>query len=119
MKSYGPQDVRVVGLFGHRGSGKTSLIEGMLYNAGATPRLGNVDQGNLTLEHDPESLERHTTMHANVGFAEWNGVRVGLIDTPGDGNFWGAANRALDVVDAAIVTVSAVDGMEPITLRAI
>src|SRR5690606_6220002 len=48
----------------------------------------------------------------------WEGCRIGLIDTPGDGNFWGAANRALHVVDAAVLTVSAPDGLEPITMRA-
>jgi elongation factor G len=119
MKSYGPREVRVVGLFGHRGAGKTSLVEGMLFNAGATSRLGHVDDKTLTLETDPEALERQTTMHANVGFVEWEGVRIGLIDTPGDGNFWGASNRVLDVVDAAIVVVSGADGVEPIALRAL
>src|SRR5690606_5380618 len=54
---------------------------------------------------------------ANAGFVEWEGCRISVIDTPGDGNFWGAANRALHVVDSAIITVSALDGVEPITAR--
>jgi elongation factor G len=119
MKSYKPADVRVVGIFGHRGSGKTSLVEGMLYNAKVTSRLGSVEAGTLTLEIDKEAIERQTTMACNVGFAEWDGCRVGLIDTPGDGNFWGATNRALQVVDGAVVTVSAPDGVEPITARVV
>lgn len=118
MKDYKPSDVRVVGIFGHRGSGKTSLVEAFLYNAKMTKRLGNVDSGNLTLEIDEEALSRQMTMAANVGFVEWEGCRIGLVDTPGDGNFWGAANRALHVVDSAVLTVSAPDGIEPITLRA-
>lgn len=117
MKSYKPSDVRVVGIFGHRGSGKTSLVEAFLYNAKATKRLGSVESGNQTLEIDQEAIERQITMAANVGFVEWEGVRIGLIDTPGDGNFWGSANRALHVVDNALVTVSAPDGIEPITMR--
>lgn len=117
MKSYKPSDVRVVGIFGHRGSGKTSLVEGILYNAKATKRLGNVESGNLTLEIDQEALTRQTTMAANVGFAEWEGCRIGLIDTPGDGNFWGATNRALQVVDSAVIAVSAIEGVESITSR--
>lgn len=118
MKNYKPSEVRVVGIFGHRGSGKTSLAEAMLYNAKVTKRLGSVEAGNLTLEIDQEAINRQMTMAANVGYLEWDGVRVSFIDTPGDGNFWGSANRALRVVDSAVLTVSATDGIEPITLRA-
>jgi elongation factor G len=119
MKTYDPNDVRAVGYFGHRGSGKTSLIEGMLYSAGVTNRLGSVDKEVLTLESDPDAIGRHTTMSANVGTIEWNGTRIGVVDTPGDGNFWGTTHRVFDVIDSAVVTVSAVDGVEPMALRAI
>jgi elongation factor G len=119
MKAYEPKDVRVVGFFGHRGSGKTSLIEAMLYNSGATNRLGSVDAGNLALEIDEGALDRQMTMQVNAGFLEHAGARFSILDTPGDGNFWGSAFRALHVVDGAVLTVSAPDGMEPITLRAI
>ncbi len=118
MKSYKPSDIRVVGIFGHRGSGKTSLAESFLFNGKVTTRLGSVEAGNLTLEIDPVALERQTTMAANVGFVEWEGCRIGMIDTPGDGNFWGSANRAMAVVDAAVVTISAPDGVENMALRA-
>ena len=117
MKSYKPSEIRVVGYFGHRGSGKTSMIESMLFDAGKTSRLGSVEDGNLALESDLDSIERQTTMAANVGHLEWNGVRHSIIDTPGDGNFWAATLRALAVVDSAVVTVAAPDGCEPITLR--
>lgn len=119
MKTYKPSDVRVVGVFGHRGSGKTSAVEAFLYDSGATSRLGDVDAKNLTLDIDPVAVDRQTTVHANVGFVEWDGKRIGLIDTPGDTNFWGATHRALHVVDAALITVSAPDGVEPVTLRAV
>ena len=105
MKSYKPSDIRVVGIFGHRGSGKTSLAEAFLYNAKVTKRLGSVEAGQQTLEIEPEAIERQTTMAANTGYCEWSGVRIHFIDTPGDGNFWGATNRAIQVVDAAVVTV--------------
>lgn len=118
MKTYSPADVRVVGFFGHRGSGKTSLIEGILFNAKATSKLGSVEAGNLTLEADAIAVERHTTMQSNTGFCEWNGVRISVIDTPGDANFWGATLRAEQVVDGAVVTVAAPDGVEPNTLKA-
>lgn len=118
MKHYTPTEVRVVGIFGHRGSGKTSLVEGFLFNAKVTKRLGNVESGNLALEIDQEAVARQMTLAANVGFVEWDGCRIGLVDTPGDGNFWGAAKRALDVVDSAVLVVSAPDGVEPGTSRA-
>jgi elongation factor G len=117
MKTYSPSDVRVVGIFGHRHSGKTSLVEGALYNAKVTKALGSVEGGNQTLELDQVAMERMTTMQTNVGFMEWDGVRIGVIDTPGDANFWGATNRALQVVDAGLITISAPDGVEPVALR--
>lgn len=117
MKTYSPSDVRVVGMFGHRHSGKTSLIEGALYNAKATKNLGSVEAGSQTLEIDQVAMERQTTMQTNAGFVEWEGCRIGIIDTPGDANFWGATNRALQVVDAGVVTISAPDGVEPVALR--
>ncbi len=117
MKTYQPQNKRVIGVFGHRGAGKTSLVEACLFNAGATSRLGSVEAGTLHLETDPEALERQTTMQANVGFCEWNDVWIGVIDTPGDSNFWGATNRVFPVIDAAVLVISGVDGLEPQTLR--
>ncbi len=117
MKSYNPSDLRVVGLFGHRAAGKTSAAEALLYGAGATSRLGQVESGNLTLELDQEALERQMTVQICAGFFEHGGCRVSLLDTPGDSNFWGATNRALGVVDAGLVVVSAADGIEPMALR--
>ena len=117
MKTYKPSDVRVVGLFGHRAAGKTSAAEAMLYSAGATSRLGQVEAKTLAMELDQEALERQMTVQVNAGFCEWDGVRVNLLDTPGDSNFWGAASRALRVVDAGLVVVSAADGVEPMALR--
>jgi elongation factor G len=117
MKSTKPEDKRVVGLFGHRHSGKTSLVEAFLFDAQVTTRLGSVEAGNLHLESDPAAIERQTTMHCNVGYLEWQDRRIGLIDTPGDTNFWGSTLRALAVVDAAVLTVSGTDGLEPVTFR--
>lgn len=119
MKSYSPSDVRVVGFFGHRASGKTSLVEGLLHAAGATSRPGRSEDRSLTLEIDAEALARQMTMDVNVGFAEYRGVRVHVVDTPGDANFWGACQRGLQIVDAAVVTVSAADGVEPVTARVV
>jgi elongation factor G len=119
MKTYKPEEKRVIGLFGHRGSGKTSLVEAMLFDAKATSRLGSVEQGTLHLDSDPEALERQMTNQSNVGFLEWDGVWVGVIDTPGDSNFWGNTARVFPVIDAAIVLVNATEGLEPQTDRVV
>jgi elongation factor G len=117
MKTYKPSDVRVVGIFGHRAAGKTSAAEALLYGAGATSRLGQVEAGNLALELDQEALERQMTVQANAGHFVHEGRRISLLDTPGDSNFWGATSRALRVVDAGVVVISAADGVEPMALR--
>ncbi len=119
MKSYKPEDKRVVGFVGHRGSGKTSLVEALLFDAKATSRLGSVETKTLALESDPEALERQMTIQSNVGFVEWDGACIGIVDTPGDANFWGNANRAISVVDAAVVVVSGTDGLQPQTVRCV
>ncbi len=117
MKAYKPSELRVVGFFGHRGSGKTSVVESCLFTAKSTTRLGSVDGDNLALELDEEALARKTTMQANVGHLEWDNCRIGVIDTPGDSNFWGSTLRAMAVVDAGVITVAASDGVETMTAR--
>ena len=117
MKTYQPEDKRVVGFYGHRGSGKTSIVEACLFNAKVTSRLGSVEQGNLHLETDEEALERQLTNQVNVGYVEWDGVYIPILDTPGDANFWGNTSRTFAVVDAAVLVVNGTDGLEPQTLR--
>src|SRR5213083_967289 len=107
---YEGKNIRNVGIVGHGGSGKTSLISAILFDTGATNRLGRVDDGNAPTDYDDEEIERKITMSAKFAFCEWNKNKINMLDTPGFGNFIQEARGALRVADAAIVVVDAVSG---------
>jgi len=108
---YEGKNIRNVGIVGHGGSGKTSLISAILFDTGATNRLGRVDDGNAPTDYDEEEIERKITISAKLAFCEWNKTKINLIDTPGFGNFIQEARGALRVADAAVVVIDAVSGV--------
>jgi len=108
---YEGKNIRNVGLVGHGGSGKTSLISAMLFDSGAATRLGRVEDGNTPTDYDQDEIERKITISAKLAFCEWNKHKINLLDTPGFGNFIQEARGALRVADAAIVVVDAVSGV--------
>jgi len=108
---YEGKNIRNVGIVGHGGSGKTSLVSAILFDTGATNRLGRVDDGNAPTDYDDEEIERRITISAKLAFCEWNKNKINLLDTPGFGNFIQEARGALRVADAAIVVVDAVSGV--------
>jgi elongation factor G len=108
---YEGKNIRNVGIVGHGGSGKTSLVSAILFDTGATNRLGRVDDGNAPTDYDEDEIERKITIAAKLAFCEWNKNKINMIDTPGFGNFIQEARGALRVADAAIVVVDAVSGV--------
>src|SRR3954466_8668624 len=108
---YEGKNIRNVGVVGHGGSGKTSLISAILFDTGATNRLGRVDDGNAPTDYDEDEIERKITISAKLAFCEWNKTKINLLDTPGFGNFIQEARGALRVADAAVVAVDAVSGV--------
>jgi elongation factor G len=110
-------DIRNIALIGHKGSGKTSLAEAMLYLAKATAKLGRVDDKSSGLDDAAEEREHGATLEASVAHLLWNGKKVNLVDTPGEGSFLAETRLALGAVDAVILVVSAKDGVQPITER--
>src|SRR6186997_187326 len=112
MKVYDAQSLRNVALVGHSGAGKTQLISTLLFDAGMVNRLGRVDDGTTVTDYDEEEISRKHTLSAALAYAEWNKTKINLIDTPGMANFLSDARAALRVVDAAIVVVDAVAGVE-------
>ncbi|MCI0543160.1 MAG: GTP-binding protein, partial [Actinobacteria bacterium] len=78
-----PERVRNVALVGHGGSGKTTLAEAMLYVGGATTRMGSVESGTTTLDHEPEEIARSISLSLAAATVEWDGHRINIIDTPG------------------------------------
>ena len=107
-----PEKTRNVGLFGHGGAGKTSLAEALLHYAGQTDRVGTVEAGNTVMDHEPEEIERGTSLSLGIGSFTHNGYRINLIDSPGYADFIADALAALRAVDLALFVVSAVDGVE-------
>lgn len=103
---------RSFALVGHAGDGKTSVAEGLLHAAGATPALGRVDDGSSILDHWPEEKERRHTLSSHVFSFDHAGHAITLVDTPGDANFQGEGQICLAALDAAILVVSGVDGVK-------
>ena len=117
MPAVEPGKIRNVAVVGHRGTGKTSLVEAMLFQAGATNRLGVVEQGSTVSDWDEDEQQRQMSIADTLCHLEWQGRKINLIDTPGEPSFQGDAIAALHVVEGALVTVSGVMGVEVQTTR--
>ena len=115
MKSYEGANIRNVALVGHSHSGKTSLASAMLYTSGAVPKLFRVDEGNTITDYEEEEIARLMTLSAAVAYCEWHNAKINLIDTPGFNLFIHEAEMVLPVVDAAMVVVDAVSGVQVVT----
>src|SRR5262245_17949020 len=109
--------IRNVALVGHRGSGKTSLFEALLYEAGATNRLGSVVDGTSVSDTDPDEQARAMSISLALNSFEWQERKVNLLDTPGEPSFVADALGALRVCESAIFVVNAVMGVEVSTTR--
>ena len=112
-----PGKIRNVAVVGHRGTGKTSLVEALLFQAGATNRLGTVESGSTVSDWDDDEQRRQMSLSASICHVEWQGRKINLIDTPGDAGFQGDAIAALRVVEGALFVLSAVMGVEVQTSR--
>jgi elongation factor G len=106
-----------VALVGHRGSGKTSLHEALLFQAGAINRLGSVVDGTTVSDSDPDEKARQMSISAALSSFEWQERKVNLLDTPGDSSFIADALGALRVCESAVFVVNAVMGVEVHTTR--
>ena len=112
-----PGKIRNVAVTGHRGTGKTSLVEAMLFQAGAVNRLGTVESGTTTSDWDDDEQRRQMSLASSLCHLEWQGRKINLIDNPGDPGFTGDTVAALRVVEGALVVASAVMGVEVQTGR--
>src|SRR5438105_1962982 len=112
-----PGKIRNVAIVGHRGTGKTSLLEAMLFQAGATNRLGTVEAGTTVGDWDEDEQRRQMSLAASLSHLEWQGRKINLIDTPGDSGFQADTITSLRVVEGALVVASAVMGVEVNTAR--
>jgi len=118
---YEGANLRNLALIGHGHAGKTTLVSAMLYTAGATPRLLRVDDGSATTDYDEEEIARKMSIATGLALVEWgktdSKVKINLLDTPGFNMFVHEAKMVLPVVDAALVVVDGVAGVEVVTQR--
>src|SRR3954454_8816733 len=109
--------IRNVGLVGHRGSRKRSLREALLFEAGATSRLGSVADGTTISDSDDDEKSRGMSISASLASFEWRDTKINLIDTPGEPSFVADALGAVRVCESAVFVVNAVMGVEVTTQR--
>ena len=112
MKVYETKEIRNVGIVGHGDVGKTSLVAAMLFDTGATNRLGRVDDGTTVTDFDEDEIAKKITIHSALAHCEWNGTKINVVDTPGYAAFILDCKAGLRACDAAVVLVDAVNGVE-------
>ena len=117
MAAAEPGKIRNVAVVGHRGTGKTSLVEAMLFQAGQINRLGTIEAGSTVADSDDDEHRRQMSLSAAVCHADWQGRKINLLDAPGDPGFQGDAIAALRVVEGGLFVVSGVMGVEVGTTR--
>lgn len=105
MKDYSIEQIRNIAMVGHGGTGKTSIIENMLFTAGATTRLGKVDDGNSVCDYDPDEVSRKMSLYTAICPVEWNDVKINILDTPGFSDFVGDVVGAMSAVETAVIII--------------
>ncbi|MEW6731187.1 MAG: elongation factor G [Acidobacteriota bacterium] len=118
MKVYATQEIRNIGIVGHGQAGKTSLVAGMLFDAGAVSRLGRVMDGTAPTDLDEVEIARKMSLQATPAYAEWKGCKINIIDTPGASAFIHEARGVLRVCDTALFVIDAVGGIGVSTEKA-
>jgi elongation factor G len=109
--------VRNVAVVGHAGAGKTTLVEALLARTGTVPRAGRVEDGTTVSDTEEVELRLQRSVALALAPLEHGGIKVNLLDTPGSADFVGELRAALRAADAALFVVSAVDGVDALTVQ--
>ncbi len=112
MKVYQTNEIKNIALLGNDGSGKTTLTESLLYEAGIIKRRGRITQHNTVSDYFPVEHEYGYSVFSTVFHVEWNGKKLNIIDCPGSDDFVGAAMTALNVTDTAVLLLKGANGVE-------
>ena len=118
MKDYESKNIKNVVVLGHTGSGKTEVLESILFNNKVTDRFGKAVDGNSIIDSDGEEIKRGMSVYCHMVPVEWKGQKINFIDTPGYLDFAGEQTAAMSVADNALIVVSAKDGVQPGTMKA-
>ncbi|MHB8071742.1 MAG: elongation factor G [Candidatus Cryosericum sp.] len=117
MSRFSPSDIRNFALVGQGGSGKTMITERLVFRAGASQRVGRVEDGTTTSDYLDEEIKRHISTSLGLCEFDYKGVRLNLLDTPGYADFMTEAQEAVRVADTALLTINAGAGIEVQTPR--
>ena len=104
-------DIRNICLLGHGGSGKTSLVESMLYITGATDRLGKTADGNTVCDYDPEETKRQISISLAMAPVMYQGVKINVLDTPGNFDFAGEMQSGVRAAEVGVLVCASKDGL--------
>ena len=110
-KEYATKNIRNVAVVGHAKAGKTTLVDGLAFVAGNADRHGRVDDGTALTQYREEEIAHSMSIYCTPAYAEWEGTKVNLLDTPGYVDFLGEVESAIRVADGAIVVVGAKSGV--------
>ena len=104
-------DIRNICLLGHGGSGKTSLVESMLYITGVTDRLGKPADGNTVCDYDPEEIKRQISISLAMTPINYKGVKINVLDTPGNFDFAGEMQSGVRAAEVGVLVCASKDGL--------
>src|SRR5665648_115651 len=112
MTVWDPAKIRNVAVLGHRGSGKTSLVEAVLFTSGAKNRLGTVTDGTATTDYDEDEVKRQMTIATGLAHVDWDKRKFNLLDTPGEASFINESMATLSVVEGALFVINSQNKVE-------
>ena len=112
MKEFQTNEIRNIAVFGHASSGKTSLVEAMLYTAGLTSRLGRIDEGTTASDYNEDEIVRKFSISSSLLHCEWNKLKVNIIDAPGYLDFISESKAITPIADLGLIVVHAQSGVE-------
>ena len=115
--SVNTKDIRNVAIIGHNGTGKTNLIEQMLYYAGVLSRAETVDSGKTVSDYTDEEIQRKMSVHSTLASFQWDGKQINVLDTPGTGDFIGEAISSFRATEAALMLVDGREGAQIETIK--
>src|SRR5688500_11650213 len=117
MKVSPVECMRNVAVVSHAGSGKTSLVEGLVYAAGGITHLGSVLNGTTVSDFEPEEIHRRTSLNTSVLHFTYKDIGINLVDTPGASSFFGETLAALRAVDGVVLVINAASGLRSELVR--